>query len=75
MMIERIKAAISAQPSIADWRISEMRRSGAEWYFIGESLDSARAIEALDYRLSVYVTPSSTARSCAARPPSSSIPR
>jgi predicted Zn-dependent protease len=55
MMIERIKAAISAQPSIADWRISEMRRSGAEWYFIGESLDSARAIEALDYRLSVYV--------------------
>ena len=60
-MIDRIRTAIAdraargAAPAIADWRISETRRTGSEWYFIRATLDSARSVEARDLRLSVCV--------------------
>lgn len=55
MMIDTIVKVISSLPGLADWRLAERRREGAEAFFVREGLDMARQVETLDYRLSVYV--------------------
>lgn len=54
-MIDTIATILASLPGIADWRLAERRREGAEAFFVREELDMARQVEALDYRLSVYV--------------------
>jgi len=55
MMLDTIVSVVSALAGVSDWRLTENRRVGAEAFFIKESLDMTRAVEAVDYRLSVCV--------------------
>ncbi len=55
MMIEAVIAALADCPGVSDWRLSELRRSGSEYFLVRESLDMSRHVEAIDYRLVVYV--------------------
>mgnify|MGYP000951974617 CR=1 FL=1 len=53
-MIDRIRAALSKAGTISDFRITETLRTGAEWYFIGDKLETARSKETADYEVVVY---------------------
>ena len=55
MMMRKIEAALAAERGIADWKIVETRRRGSELYLVGGLTDMARGVEALEYRLVVYV--------------------
>jgi PmbA protein len=55
MMLDTIASVVSALAGVSDWRLTETRRAGAEAFFIKEGLDMTRAVEAVDYRLSVCV--------------------
>lgn len=54
MMLNTIKAALDSL-ALADWRITEVRRRGSETYFIKRRQDLCRAIEAVDYKVTLYV--------------------
>lgn len=55
MKLTELKAALEARADIADFRISETRKAGSERFFIGAKPDLARSIQALDYKVTVYV--------------------
>lgn len=60
MMIDDIKSVLAATPGVADWKITETRRQGSETFFVRDKVDSARGVDAIDYRLSVYADGSGT---------------
>ncbi len=54
MMIDRIVDQIKKNGKASDYRISEKRKSGLEWYFVRTSLDSSRAVETTLYNVALY---------------------
>lgn len=54
-MIDTIRNAIRDHGGIDDYRITETVKSGAEWYFVGRELDTARSVETRIHSLTVYV--------------------
>ncbi|HRZ66473.1 MAG TPA: hypothetical protein P5133_16205, partial [Spirochaetia bacterium] len=55
MKLAELKEALASRADLADWRISETRRKGAECYLIGDRPDLGRSIEARDCQVTVYV--------------------
>lgn len=54
-MLNVIQAALRADKRIHDWRLTETRKRGVEWYFSGSVLDTARSVDTLSYSIAVYV--------------------
>ncbi|HQG39426.1 MAG TPA: hypothetical protein PLV76_00885, partial [Spirochaetales bacterium] len=54
-MLERIKELLQQTNTISDFRITEIRKSGLEWYLIGKEIETARSKDTLDYEVAVYV--------------------
>jgi PmbA protein len=64
MMIDTIIAALeaaSAKPApgagatISDWRLVETKKTGWQRFYIGKALDQRRALDLVEYRLTLYV--------------------
>ena len=54
-MLETIKDIIVKSGRASEYRISQRRKSGLEWYFVKDKLDSARDVETTLYDVTVYV--------------------
>jgi len=55
MNTEKLKAALRSRSDVADWKIAEFRKVGAERFLVGDRPDLARAAETHDYKATVYV--------------------
>jgi PmbA protein len=55
MMLDTIRSALVANGQVADYRITETVKHGAEWYFVGSSLDTARLVTTRLYSVQLYV--------------------
>ncbi len=53
-MLEKLKEILQHTNSISDFRITETRKSGLEWYLIGKEIETARSKDIIDYEVAVY---------------------
>lgn len=53
-MVEKLKELLQQSNSIDDFRITEIRKSGLEWYLIGNEIETARSKDIVDYEVAVY---------------------
>ena len=54
-MIDNIKFILQQSKEINDFRITEIKKHGFEWYLIGNKIETARSKDIIDYEIAVYV--------------------